>query len=194
MSIYQELHEAVFEILNTQLPSYLTYHTPDHTAYVIEKAEYISRRENVDGRDLYLIKIAALFHDIGFIRQTNQHEVIGCQICTEKLEKYSFSPEEIKVVCGMIMATKIPQHPVTLFEKIVADADLEYLGTDQFYPISKNLYNEFRHYDPQLTPHRFNEIQVNFMRRHHFHTDYCITHREPQKQKHMQELLKTLQP
>jgi len=192
MSIYQELHEDVFTILKTQLPSHLTYHSPEHTAYVIEKAEYISRQENVDGRDLHLIKIAALFHDIGFIRQPNQHEDISCQICSETLEKYSFSTGEIQSICGMIMATKIPQRPVTLLEKIVADADLEYLGTDLFYPISNHLFTEFRHYDPHLTHHRFNEIQISFMRRHHFHTDYCIAHREPRKEKHMEELLRTL--
>jgi uncharacterized protein len=192
MSIFQELHDDVFEILHSRLPAFLTYHTPEHTAYVIEKAEYISRQENVDGHDLYLVKIAALFHDIGFIRQTNHHEDIGCEICSEKLRQYGFSIEDIQTICGMIMATKIPQHPVTLLEKIVADADLEYLGTELFHPVSLQLYNEFLHYDPHLTIHRFNEIQVSFLKRHHFHTDYCKEKREGKKQKHLQELLKTL--
>jgi uncharacterized protein len=192
MSIYQELHDDVFDILINNLPSYLTYHSPDHTALVIEKAEYISRQENVDGKDLYLVKTAALLHDIGFIRQSHNHEEIGCKIAREKLIRYSFSETEIEIICGMIMATKIPQHPQTLLEKIVADADLEYLGTELFYPISQNLYNEFRHYDPHLTIHHFNEIQVNFMRRHHYHTDYCLANREAGKQKHLEELLATM--
>jgi uncharacterized protein len=189
MSIFQELYDDVFSMLHHNLPSYLTYHSPAHTAHVIEKAEYICRQENVDGKELYLVKTAALFHDIGFIRQTHNHEEIGCTIAREKLAGYSFSPEEIDLITGMIMATKIPQHPTTLLEKIVADADLEYLGTDQFYPISQNLYREFRHYDPQLTISRFNEIQVNFMRRHHYHTDFCIAHRAGKKQEHLEALL-----
>ena len=194
MSIYQELYDDIFQILNQNLPHYLTYHSPDHTAHVIEKAEYISRQENVDGKDLYLVKTAALLHDIGFIRQTHNHEEIGCKIAREKLLKYDFNPEEIEIICGMIMATKIPQHPTTLLEKIVADADLEYLGTDLFYPISQNLMKEFRHYDPQLTVERFNEIQVNFMRRHHYHTDFCIRNRADAKQQHLEELLAGMVP
>jgi uncharacterized protein len=189
MHVFQELYKDVFNILRTRLPAYLTYHTPEHTAHVIEKAELISHEENVNGRDLYLIKVAALFHDIGFIRQAKNHEEIGCEICSLKLVRYNFSTEEIQRVCGMIMATKIPQQPTNLFEKIVADADLEYLGTDQFYPISQNLFNEFRHYDPHLTAGRFNELQINFMRKHHYHTDYCIANREEMKQKHLMELL-----
>ncbi|MBL0007018.1 MAG: hypothetical protein IPP25_07450 [Saprospiraceae bacterium] len=61
MSIYQDLHDDVFAILKNKLPSYLTYHSPAHTAHVIEMAEYICRQENIDGRELYLVKIAAFF-------------------------------------------------------------------------------------------------------------------------------------
>ena len=189
MRIYQELYDDVFHILRAQLPGYLTYHTAEHTAHVIEKAELIAHQENVNGRHLYLIKIAALFHDIGFIRQVKNHEEIGCEICSLKLVRYEFQTEEIQDICDMIMATKIPQQPKTLFEKIVADADLEYLGTDQFHTISQNLFHEFRHYDPHLTKQRFNELQINFMRRHHYHTDFCKQHREARKQEHINELL-----
>ena len=189
MSIYHELYDDVFKILQTQLPSYLTYHTPEHTAHVLEKAEFISAHENVTGHDLLLIQIASLFHDIGFIIQNHHHEEKSCEICTSKLHQYDFSPEDIQKICGMIMATKIPQQPHNLLEKIVADADLEYLGTDLFYPISRNLYREFLHYDPHLEVDRFNEIQINFIRKHKYHTDYCKQHREGEKQKHLQELL-----
>lgn len=192
MSIYQELHDDVFNLLNTKLPDTLKYHSPDHTTYVIEKSEYICRHEDVGGRDLFLVKVAALFHDIGFIKQRNNHEEVGCVICTEKLTKHNFDVEEIEIICGMIMATKIPQSPKTLLEKIVADADLEYLGTDLFYPISQDLFLEFKHFDPSLTIHRFDEIQANFLRRHHYHTTYGINFLEDKKQQHLKEILSTM--
>jgi len=189
MGIYQDLHDEVFTILGTKLPSFLTYHTPAHTARVVEQAELIARQENVTGHELNLIKIACLFHDIGFTKQNYHHEEIGCGICTEKLLALHFSQEDIQKICGMIMATKIPQQPKTLSERIVADADLEYLGTDLFGPISQNLYAEFLHYDPHLTVRRFNEIQVNFMRKHRYHTKYCIDHREEKKQLNLREIM-----
>ena len=61
MSPFQEIYDDVFHLLRTNLPVYLTYHTPQHTAYVLEKAEHISKQENVEHHDLRLIKIAALF-------------------------------------------------------------------------------------------------------------------------------------
>lgn len=192
MNTYQELHAEVFRILETQLPPHLTYHSPDHTARVIEKATGIARHEQVHGHDLELIRVAALFHDIGFIQSQHHHEEISCEICTGYLKQHSFSSEDIQAVCGMILATKIPQQPKTLLEKIVADADLEYLGTADFHPISQRLYKEFRYYDPQLTLQHFNEVQVHFIRKHHYHTNYCKTHREAQKQAHLEELLQTL--
>lgn len=192
MGVFQELHDEVFQILRDQLPDYLTYHTPEHTAHVIEKAEYISHQENVTGHDLFLIKAAALLHDIGFIQQTHNHEEIGCQMAEELLGQHGLTSEDIQKVCGMILATKIPQQPKSLLEKIVADADLEYLGTDLFYPIGQLLYSEFKHFDPLMTIHRFNEIQANFIKKHQYHTDYCIAHREAKKQKHLQEILELL--
>jgi predicted metal-dependent HD superfamily phosphohydrolase len=192
MSIFQELHDDVFELLNTKLSDKLKYHSPEHTAHVIEKAEFISRQENVGGKDLFLVKVAALFHDIGFIQQRKNHEEAGCVICTEKLTNRNFDKNDIALICGMIMATKIPQSPTTLLEKIVADADLEYLGTDLYYPISQNLFLEFKNYNPELTIHKFDEIQANFMRRHHYHTDYCKTHLEAKKQQHLKEILSTM--
>lgn len=191
MSIYHELYDDVITILRTQLPSHLTYHTPEHTLYVLEKAEFIAGKENVSGHELLLIRIACLFHDIGFIIQNHHHEEKGCVICFEKLNQMQFGMEDILKICGMIMATKIPQRPQTLCEKIVADADLEYLGTDLFYPVSQNLYREFLHYDPHLDLERFNEIQINFIQKHSYHTDYCKTHREEKKQQHLKGLLES---
>lgn len=194
MLVYEELRAEVFHILNTHLPPFLTYHSPEHTAYVLEKAEFISRHENVSGHDLLLIRIAALFHDIGFIEHINNHEERGCEICTEKLIFYHFPYVDIRKVCGMIMATKIPQQPSTLAEKIVADADLEYLGTDDFYRISQTLFHEFKHFRPDLTLDQFNQIQIRFMSDHHYHTDYCRRHREAKKQENLQALLDRLEP
>ncbi len=191
MSIYQELHTEVFRILETQLPPYLTYHSPDHTARVIEKAEWIAGHEKVSAHDLDLIRIAALFHDIGFIRARNHHEEISGDICTGYLQQYHVHPDDIQKIYGMIMATRIPQQPDTLLEKIVADADLEYLGTSDFYPISQRLFEEFRHFDPLLTLEHFNEVQIHFMRKHHYHTAYCKKHRNPQKQAHLRALMQS---
>ncbi len=192
MSLYREIHDDVFHTLSTRLPAYLTYHSPDHTAYVVDRAEFIAHQEGVGRHDLLLIKIAALFHDIGFIESHNVHEERSCDICREKLLAYRFPMQDIMSICGMILATRIPQQPHTLNEMIVADADLEYLGTDLFYPISQGLYQEFRFFDPGLDLLRFNEIQIRFITHHHYHTDYCRKYKEPKKQENLRRILEAL--
>lgn len=186
---FSEIHDIVFTKLHSQLPSFLTYHSPKHTKYVLDKVEYISMQENIEEHELYLIRIAALFHDIGFIKQYKDHEEAGCEIATDYLKPYSFDAGELDQIYGMIMATKIPQNPVTLAEKIVADADLEYLGTDLFYKVGQLLYHEMHYLDPDLDIHAFNQIQIKFISAHRFHTDFCKEHREPKKMQNLQELI-----
>lgn len=188
MTKYEEIHHRIFQLLETELPSFLSYHSPLHTAYVIEQAELIASHENINSNELILIKIASMLHDIGFIQQYKNHEEAGCQIAIQLLEELSFSQHEIDQVCGMIMATKIPQSPRTKSEKIVADADLEYLGTDLFVPVSRLLFQELHYIDDALTSAEFQRIQIDFLTNHTYHTDFCIRHREPKKKHHLQQL------
>ena len=189
MTLYENIHQKVFHLLETDLPDFLTYHSPRHTAYVLKQAEVIAMKENVTiEKDLLLIKIAAMLHDIGFIKHYINHEEIGCDIATEILSEFSFDRQDIDQVCGMIMATKIPQSPKTMGEKIVADADLEYLGTELFHPVSQLLFQELQYLDPELDLPAFQKIQIDFLSNHHYHTEYCTQIREPMKQKHLAEL------
>ncbi|GAB2776987.1 HD domain-containing protein [Salinimicrobium soli] len=192
MNRFPQIYTRVISKLESKLPSYLKYHNPAHTLYVLEMAEFIGKKEKIADRDLFLIKIAALYHDCGFIIQRKDHETISCEMATKELPEFGFPEEEIKKICGMIMATKIPQKPKNKLEMILADADLEYLGTDNFGEISQRLYLEMKHFEPDLTVEQWNEIQVNFLTNHHYHTNYCQTHREPKKLLNLEKIRKNM--
>ena len=189
MPLFEEIYHKVFELLQARLPAYLTYHSPQHTSYVLEKAEFIARHENISEDDLSLIKLAALFHDAGFIRQYKGHEEAGCEIATEYLEDYSVDAGDIDQICKIIMATRTPQSPSNLNERIMCDADLEYLGTDLFFSVSKLLFQELQYMDPNLDEKTFREIQINFLQNHIYHTSYCKENREGKKKENLQVLL-----
>lgn len=186
MGIFKEIYSKVIGNLERDLPSWLTYHNAEHTKYVLEKAETIALHENIKGRDLLLIKIAALYHDAGFLIDHENHEVLGCKLASRELLGTPLTQEEIHKVCGMIQATNIPQRPRTILEKIVADADLEYLGTDNFEAFGENLYKELLHFNPNLTQQEWDEIQIDFLSKHSYHTVFCSQHREPTKQENLQ--------
>ena len=99
-----------------------------------------------------------------------------------------YSAQQLDAICGMIMATKIPQHPKNLLEKIIADADLDYLGREDFEPISNALFLELREREMVADVETWNKIQVNFLENHHFWTKSTILLRNENKAKRLQEL------
>ena len=171
-----------------KLPAYLTYHNSVHTRYVLDKATLIAQEEKIDGDQLELVRIAALYHDSGFLKGMIDHENAGCEIVKSELPAYGFSELEIQQVCGMIIATKIPQRPQNLLEKIVADADLEYLGTDLFDLGSQRLFDELKHFNTSLTRMEWLKIQIRFLESHQYHTDYCQEFRQQKKLEHLAKL------
>src|SRR4051812_46525486 len=119
------LYNHVLKALTEKLPAHLAYHHPDHTLYVMRMAEFIAREEKVSEADILLLKTAALYHDLGFIKGASQHEAESERIAEAELPGFGYTPEEIQIIVGLIEATSIPQHPKTKLEKILADADLE---------------------------------------------------------------------
>ena len=186
---FEKIYKHVTDTLSRDLPVHLTYHSIDHTLYVLDRAIFIAKRSGVSKQNIELLKIAALYHDIGFIKTHVNHEEIGCEIARKYLKAYNFSQEDIATICKLIMATKIPQQVNTLLEKIIADADLEYLGTKHFNSVSEKLYQEMKHYNPSLTRDEWNAIQVKFMKNHNYHTAFCRQYKTHRKLKNLKQFL-----
>jgi uncharacterized protein len=90
------------------------------------------------------------------------------------------------------MATTVPQAPKSKSGMILADADLFYIGTDQYDEYADRLIREMRHFDPTLTEEKWLNIQVNFLKKHHFHTDYALEVLGPKKLQHLNRLMQAL--
>lgn len=192
MERFESLFENLMDRFKNNLPNYLTYHNAAHTRYVLDKATLIAQAEKIEGEQLYLVKVAALYHDSGFLKGMNNHENKGCEIVEAELPPHGFSAVQIQEICQMITATKIPQRPQNLLEKVVADADLEYLGTDLFEFGSQRLFDELKHFNPELTHREWLKIQIGFLESHKYHTGYCQKFRQPKKMEHLAKLKEEL--
>lgn len=190
---FEVLKARIMNRLSNELPGHLHYHCPEHTERVLTAAEYIAIREKIKGRDLLLLKIAVLYHDIGFLKTYENHEEEGIRIAKEELALMNLPGEEIDMICGMIQATRIPQTVQNKLEAVMADADLEYLGTADFEQISDGLYRELLFRNPELKPQEWNRIQVQFLENHSYFTDFGKNYLEPVKQIHLQKLKSMLQ-
>jgi len=183
------MKEFVIDLLKKKISPFYYYHNCEHTLYVLEKVAEIAQQENCSAEEIKLLKTAALWHDIGFINVYNDHEEEGCEIAKKFLPGYGYSAEEINKICGMIMATKIPQSPKNKLEEIIADADLEYLGTNSAVETSTHLFMELRHLNPSLTKEKWNDIQISFLKQHHYFTVFCKKNSEPAKLLYLQALM-----
>lgn len=185
---FEVIYLGVIARLSAELPPYLTYHSVAHTKYVVKKAIYIAEKEGLPEDQLYLLKIAAVYHDIGFIFGPQNHEEKGCEIVWDELPKRGLSKEQILRVCEMIRATKIPQQPTSHAAKILADADLEYLSTPLFGEVSEYLFQELRFFNKDFTRDEWNKVQVDFIGSHKYHTRFCKRYKEFRKVANLNKL------
>jgi predicted metal-dependent HD superfamily phosphohydrolase len=185
MLSFPEIKKQVIRELTSKLSPDLTYHNVDHTLDILKQAELIAGKEGItNAEDLLLIKISALYHDIGFINVYSGHEEESCRIARPELESFGFGPSQIEKVMGMIRATKVPQQPNNLMEQILCDSDLDYLGRNDFFSIGEGLYKEFLLKKIVSSYQDWNLLQIRFLEKHHYFTKSSMQRRQKQKEVH----------
>jgi len=186
INAYPEVCHKILDDLTEKLPGHLTYHSLSH---IIDVANVCNRYIDyymVSERAARLIRIAAVAHDYGYIYTPVEHEERSIVEIRPLLNGYSDS--EISVISGLIRATKVPQQPQNLYEEIIADADLDYLGRDDYGAISEGLYKEFLHFGVVKNESDWLELQVKFLDGHRFNTSWAKMHRSDSKQRVLQKL------
>lgn len=178
---FEELKNVVFQKLKTELPADLTYHGFHHTQYVYDAALRIADYEGVTGDELKLLLTGVVLHDIGFINVYKEHEEEGCRIAEMILPEFGYTEEQIDRVKAMILRTKIPQVAFNKLEEIICDADLDYLGTDNFIEIGNQLFTEFLAYGVVKDEEDWNRLQIKFLSSHEYFTDYSRKNRASKK-------------
>jgi uncharacterized protein len=182
---YDAIHIVIIKLLKDKLPEHLSYHSVNHIIDVINSVEKIAIAENVNQEDLILLKTAALFHDTGFLYGAKNHEEKSCEIAQEYLLEYDFSQPQLDKIKGMILATKIPQTPNNHLEEILADADLDYLGRDDFFIIGDKLFEELSMFGMVNSERDWNLLQEKFLESHHFFTKTSLESRNQKKQENL---------
>ena len=192
MADYTMEHQSAIDFIvnemREKIPSRLKYHSLDHTLAVMKSAQNLANRAGINGSSLKLLLTAAAYHDSGFLVDYHNHEEESCNIARKHLPRYNFTSDQIEQICGIIMATKIPQSPKNDLEKFLCDADLEYLGGDDYHTISRRLFDELRLNGFDLSEEKWLDIQINFLQDHHFWTDWAVENLDPNKQKVLDSL------
>jgi len=188
MTRYEKTKEFVIDKLTRELPSNLYYHGVHHVLDVLAAAEMLGRQEKISEKEMELLRVAVLFHDSGFTVTPKNHEQIGCDLVKKNLPGFGFTNEEIETICGMIMATEYPQKPKNHLEEIICDADLDYLGRDDFFSIGNSLLKEMNTNGSITTQAGWNKLQESFLESHHYFTKTANQLRGEKKQEHLEQI------
>jgi uncharacterized protein len=186
---WEQLKAHVLERLARELPPGLDYHGLHHTRDdVLPAAERLACLASLEPEPALLLRTAALCHDLGFIRQHQEHEEAGILLASETLPAFGYSPAQVETVCKLIMATRLPQSPQDYLGELMCDADLDSLGRDDFFVTSHNLLREMRARGMQASLQQWYEIQVRFLSAHSYFTTVAESLRGEGKRRNIHAL------
>jgi uncharacterized protein len=149
----------------------------------------MAKSEGLSEEDRQYLEVAAAFHDSGFLVSGTDHELEGCRIVEQILPEFDFTPEEIERICAMIMATLVPQNPMNHLEQVLCDADLDYLGRDDFPPISQLLFEEFLYRGVVGDEDAWMALQISFLKKHKYWTSSTKANRDALKAEHLEKII-----
>jgi adenylate cyclase len=190
---FTDLQELLLNKMENELPSHLYYHNVKHTIDVVTQVELIGLGEEVTDSELLILKTAALFHDSGHILGYAGHEKFSTLIAREVLPDYYYTQTQIEQICELIMSTEMPPKPKNLLEKIMCDADLDYLGRSDMIPVSTMLYRELKEFDKVKSWNEWNRMQIKFISGHQYFTKTALSLREVNKQKQIERIKKLIE-
>jgi len=178
---YRRLEKDVYGLLMKEIDPCYVYHNVNHTLDVLESVDRISKYENMNETETLLLRTAALFHDVGYIRQYEKNEIIAAQIAAEMLPGYGYSPGQISTISRMIQRTAYPLDPGDYLDGLLCDADLDYLGREDYFSKSMLLFREWRNINCGMNLTDWYLLQIDFLGKHRYISEFSRKYREPKK-------------
>lgn len=183
--LVDEAKEHVIGVLDRKLPDGFYYHNSWHTLDVLKHAELIGNHVRLDPFSMELLKLAALFHDVGYVDAYAGHESFSVEYATDFLREKKAGQDAIRQVVNAINATRVPQRPADIISAILCDADLFYLSdTKDYFRQAELLRREWAVRNIlQLDQEAFHNRSLEFFSSHTYHTGYGKKVLQPGKEK-----------
>jgi uncharacterized protein len=191
--INKQTVKSVFRFVEAYLAAELSpnflFHSFNHTRAVTKHAESIAKNMNLNEDELNILRVSALFHDIGYVKTYDGHERVSAAMARQFLENEEIEPAQISKVVDAILSTKVPQQPKDLISKILCDADLMNLTYDNYFESAANLWLEWKKTGwLKLSEKEFHANSLRFFENHKFHTDYAIGKFEIKKKRNYKRI------
>lgn len=185
----KKVNHFVFDILEHQLPKNCVFHSKEHTLDVLKNVELIGKYSNLKEDEMNILRVSALFHDTGYIRTYNGHEMESALIAQNFLLHENIDESVIRKITAAILATKVPQNPKDKLSEILCDADLMHLTYENYFEQIEFMRLEWDFMGvAKMNKKEFNLNSVKFFNSHHYHSEYGKKVLTPKKEKNLKEI------
>ncbi len=191
---FAQIQAYITRLFETRFETALPYHSLQHTLQVTAVLKQLCEMEKGSTADAQLAAIACLFHDTGFYIDHKAHEAAGARLAAEYLGGHGLAPHDIGTICRLINATTRHAPPADVLEAIVHDADLHYLGTEDYTRQADLLRKEWEMTQSRYyTDREWLEINLAFMENHRFYSASAQRLFQAVKDRNLQSVRQKLQ-
>ncbi|MFN4079683.1 MAG: Pycsar system effector family protein [Saprospiraceae bacterium] len=188
--LLQDVERHVTDFFLQNVSDKYVFHDLEHTVQTVAAAKVIAEGFNFTEQELQLLQLATWFHDTGYTDGPVGHEERSYAHAENFLRPH-LSHEELEVIKGCILATKVPQKPRTTLERVLCDADLSHLGMRTYWDRTSKFRQELILTRQLIMSDRdWVDFEIDFMLSHNYHTEVANELFNKRKAKHVQQLLK----
>ncbi|MFT6338170.1 MAG: putative metal-dependent HD superfamily phosphohydrolase [Saprospiraceae bacterium] len=168
-----------------------TYHDYAHSKKVAEEVFRLAQSAGIKKKDTEDLVLAAIFHDVGYATGSKNHEEVGADYAEKFLLDNGFDPLRVESVKIYILATKLSWDGFDTNSQYIRDADLNSLASENYMKISEDLlYEKINVEGLVISEDDWNDQNIDFFRRHTYHTDEANELYMKGKKQNLKRLLK----
>lgn len=189
-NLVAEAEKYVISYLNTNLDTNFVYHNLAHTQRVVGKINELIEDSNLSEDDQRILQIAAWFHDTGFTKTIDTHEIESVKIASTFLKNQNVDQDTITSISEIILATKMDYEPKNQMEGLIRDADCAHVSSKKYEDYASLLRKEW-----ELTQQKviskpdWIQDNITFLTNHTFYSDIAAKKWEKRKGKNLANLI-----
>jgi len=192
--LLDKVEEFATMLLKQRLSRDLYFHNLNHTIEVVSATLDIGLHSNITDEELETVAIAAWLHDLGYCSTYKGHETESANIARVFLTILKTDESRIEQIISCILATRMPQNPSSLLEKIICDADFYHFTRNDYPKHEQALKKEWEiNLNLHYTDEQWNKLNHHMLREHNYWTAYGKTVLQPKKELNIRKLNKDVQ-
>jgi predicted metal-dependent HD superfamily phosphohydrolase len=178
-----ESENYISALLAEKLPENIIFHDYRHAKLVKEYAETIGQQAGLTREEMNILRICALFHDVGYVNSFENYNEESIAIASAFLATNEVDQQTIGQISEIIRANKLPQNPKDKIAEVLCDADMMYIASENGVEQFDLLYDETAMSKPKNVKRPvFEKRCVQFFTTHTYFTEYGKTILQPQKE------------